>query len=61
MATTMVERLERETKKIGSLKVKAIEQLKKYPYELESVENVRAKVSEEGGMQKFFDIDFSPE
>lgn len=58
---TMVERLERETKKIGTLKAKAIEQLKKYPYELESVENVRAKVREEGGLQKFFDIDFSPE
>lgn len=46
----MAERLERETKKVAASKEKAIEQLKKYPYELESVENVRAKVSEEGGL-----------
>jgi hypothetical protein len=61
MASTMADRMERETKKILALKEKASEHLKMYPYELESIENVRAKVSEKDGLQKFFDIDFSPE
>jgi hypothetical protein len=50
MASTMAERMEKENKKVLAMKEKAIEQLKMYPYELESVDNVRAKVGEKGGL-----------
>ena len=50
MASTMADRMERETKKILAMKEKAVEQLKMYPYELESVENVMAKISDKSGL-----------
>jgi len=50
MASTMADRMERENKKILALREKASGHLKMYPYELESIENVRAKVSEKDGL-----------
>jgi hypothetical protein len=50
MAATMADRMERENKKILAMKVKASEFLKMYPYELESIENIKAKVGEKDGL-----------
>ncbi len=60
MNPLVAERLVQEKAKTAAMKDRAAEHMKLFPYELEPVQSIQAKVVETK-MNKFIDISFPPE